>query len=343
VATTPAVDPARQLKEFERFVAQVQARDAAADSDDVLEKLMDMYELSNVLVHGRREIFEDTLLGDLEEDKAPSQHTSDMDSNQMSLSFRTSAATSLANLSYTLLRCPTVYVTEGMLQIYVRMLCQLGQPEYLPEIFHLYATKPIPRVSSANPVKYSMPWPRMPKYAIPIDLAEAALEAAILKKNLSLAVATIDTTVGAPAFRMNRLLRKASVPGLLVGGTPLVAYAGADYVSHWQNTMDTEMAKYTAIAGAVAYIGTLSTVGFVAITTYNDQMMRVVWRPGTYLSQRWLREEERRFFDRLALAWGFADKSRWGEEAGPEWNRLRDEVGLRDMILDKTDLMEGMQ
>jgi len=81
----------------------------------------------------------------------------------------------------------------------------------------------------------------------------------------------------------------------------------------------------------------------VAITTYNDQMQRVVWRPGTHLSSRWLQEEERRFFDRLALAWGFHEKSRWGEEHGVEWKTLRDACGVRDMILDKTDLMEGMQ
>jgi hypothetical protein len=326
---------------------------------------MDMYELSNVLVHGTRTIpdedaptssstsasqgkdIEDALLDDLAEEKSTSTASRTIDSaspqSQMTLSFRTGAATKLSHLSYTLLRDPKVYITEDMLQMYVRILCQLGKPEYLPEIFHLYATKPIPKADTASPVKYSSPWPKLPKYAIPIDLAEAALESAILKKNLPLAVAIIDTTVAAPAFRTNRVLRRAGVPGLLVGATPLVAYAGADWVSRWQNTMDVEMAKWTAIAGAAAYIGTLSTIGFVAITTYNDQMARVVWRPGTHLSSRWLREEERRFFDRLALAWGFQEKARWGEEHGAEWMRLRDEVGVRDMILDKTDLMEGMQ
>jgi hypothetical protein len=61
------------------------------------------------------------------------------------------------------------------------------------------------------------------------------------------------------------------------------------------------------------------------------------------LSARWIREEERAAFDRLALAWGFQKKARWGEEHGEDWEMLRDECGLRDMILDKTDLMEGMQ
>ncbi|ETI21961.1 hypothetical protein G647_06031 [Cladophialophora carrionii CBS 160.54] len=383
-AASTVDDPAQKLKDFEKFVAHVQSTDAAADHDDVLETLMDMYELSNVLVHGTRTIsdenglgssstpsspstsssqgkdIEDALLDDLVEEKstaAPVSRTDDsvsMSSHsqsqtqsqalpQMTASFRTNAAATLSHLSYTLLRDPKVYITEDMLQMYVRLLCQLGRPEYLPEIFHLYATKPIPRAGSAGPVKFSSPWPKLPKYAIPIDLAEAALESAILQKNLPLAVAIIDTTVAAPAFRTNRMLRKAGVPGAIVAATPLVAYAGADWVAQWQNTMDVEMAKWTAVAGAAAYIGTLSTIGFVAVTTYNDQMVRVVWRPGTHLSSRWLREDERRFFDRLALAWGFQDKARWGEEHGVEWKRLRDEVGLRDMILDKTDLMEGMQ
>ncbi|EXJ59075.1 hypothetical protein A1O7_06506 [Cladophialophora yegresii CBS 114405] len=371
-------DPAQKLKDFEKFVAHVQSTDAAADHDDVLEALMDMYELSNVLVHGTRNIpdedgassstapssaatsqgkdLEDALLDDLAEDKSTaarpvspqttdSVSVSSQDQTHMTASFRANAAATLSHLSYTLLRDPKVYITEDMLQMYVRLQCQLGKPEYLPEIFHLYATKPIPRPGSgtAAPIKFSSPWRKLPKYAVPIDLAEAALESAILHKNLPLAIAIIDTTVAAPAFRTSRMLRKAGVPGAVVAATPLVAYAAADWVAQWQNTMDVEMAKWTAVAGAAAYIGTLSTIGFVAVTTYNDQMVRVVWRPGTHLSSRWLREEERRFFDRLALAWGFQEKARWGEEHGPEWLRLRDEVGLRDMILDKTDLMEGMQ
>ncbi len=352
-------DPARKLKDFEKFVAHVQTADAAADQDDVLENLMDMYEYSNVLIHGTSKISEDqaakttssqgrdienSLLDDLaEEGTTLTETTTSVAPQQMTLSFRASAASTLAKLSYDLLRCPKVYISEGMLQMYVRLLCQLGAPEYLPEIFHLYATKRIPRAESAHPIKYSSPWPKMPKYAIPIDLAEAALESAILKKNLNLAVAIIDTTVGAPAFRTNRVLRKATPLGTIVGATPLAAYAFAEWVSNYQNTMDVTISKYGALAGAMAYIGTLSTIGFVAITTWNDQMQRVVWRPGTHLNQRWLREEERRFFDRLALAWGFPDKGQWGEEHGGEWLRLKDEVGTRDMILDKTDLMEGMQ
>lgn len=348
-------DPSERLDSFRKTVAYIHSHNAAADQVDVLEALMEMFSFANTLVHGvsriphetaqeRRKGGGDALLQDLTEDKAGDSSSEAMlvPDKQMSLAFREEAAKKVSELAYNLLRDPKVFISEQALQVYVRIMCLLGKPEYLPEIFDMYAKKMIPDPKS-SPVTYSAPWPRMPKYAIPHNLAEAALEAAILKKNLGLALAIIDTTVGAPAFRTNKILRRAGVPGLLVGGMPLVAYAGADWVAHWQNTMDVELSKYTAIAGALAYIGTLSTIGFVAVTTWNDQMQRVVWRPGTALSSRWIREEERAFFDRLALAWGFQERYRWGEEHGQDWQTLRDECGMRDMILDKTELMEGMQ
>ena len=103
------------------------------------------------------------------------------------------------------------------------------------------------------------------------------------------------------------------------------------------------MAKWTALAGSAAYIGTLGTIGFVAVTTWNDHMQRVVWQPGTGLWDRWIREDERLYLDRIALAWGFQEKWRRGEEQGGEWESLREVCGLRSMVLDKTDLMQGMQ
>lgn len=308
---------------------------------------MEMHSFASLLVLGVGEVpkdaeeqqgdeFGDALLQDLAEDRVS------LSQKQMPIQFRVSAAQQISELAYKLVRDAKVYISEPVLEMYVRIVCLLGKPEYLPEIFHLYAHKKIP-LQGSRPVKYSDPWPKMPKYAVPLKLAEAALESAILKKNLPLALAIIETTVAAPAFRASKVVRKASGPGLIVGATPLVAYAGADWVSHWQNTMDVEMAKYTAIAGALAYIGTLTTIGFVALTTWNDQMQRVVWRPGTKLRDRWTREEERAFLDRLALAWGFQEKYRWGEEHGQDWQTLRDACGMRDMILDKTELMEGMQ
>jgi hypothetical protein len=72
-------------------------------------------------------------------------------------------------------------------------------------------------------------------------------------------------------------------------------------------------------------------------------MERVVWQSGVPLRHRWLREEERAALDRVAVAWGFKDIYMRGEEEGEEWDSLREFIGMRGMILDKTDLMPGMQ
>ena len=47
--------------------------------------------------------------------------------------------------------------------------------------------------------------------------------------------------------------------------------------------------------------------------------------------------------DRVACIWGFNQNSRRGEEEGPDWEALREWIGLRGMILDKVSLMEGME
>lgn len=347
-------NPAEGLKKLKEDISRLTSQDVAAPTEEVMAILEGCYQFANCIVFGTSngsneatekpgEDLSQAVLRDLAEDKDPSKDAPVLvPDREMSAPFRHNAAGTIAELAYTLLRDSKVYISEEVLQVYVRIQCLMGKPEYVPEIFHLYAHKKIPH-QNTKPVKYSDPWPKMPKYAVPFDLAEAALESAILKKNLPLALAIIDTTVATPAFRANKVLRRASLPGFFVAGTPLAAYAGADWVAHWQNTMDIEMSKYTAIAAAMAYVGTLTTIGFVAVTTSNDQMVRVVWRPGTGLADRWIREDERAFFDKLALAWGFQERHRWGEEEGEDWQRLRDECGMRDMILDKTDLMEGMQ
>ncbi len=346
------LNPTTELKALKQAVTRLTSLDTAADSSEVLSLLLDCYKLANCLVFGVSkganevttkpgEDLSQAILRDLAEDNSK-QDSVFVPDKELSAPFRDNAARTIAELIYTLLRDPKVYVSDEALSLYVRIQCLLGKPEYLPEIFHLHAHKKIPN-GKTKPITYSEPWSKLPKYAIPPTLADAALEAAIIKKNLPLAIAIIDTTVASPANRVARIMGRATVPALFVGATPLLAYAGANWVAHWQNTMDVEMSKYTAIAGALAYIGTLTTIGFVAITTSNDQMERVVWRPGTKLSDRWLREPERAMFDRLALAWGFQEKYRWGEEQGHDWLQLKDECGMRDMILDKTDLMEGMQ
>lgn len=56
-----------------------------------------------------------------------------------------------------------------------------------------------------------------------------------------------------------------------------------------------------------------------------------------------MREDERAMVDRIAIAWGFKDKKKRGEEEGEEWEWLREWAGRRAMILDAAELMEGME
>ena len=345
------LNPAEVLVSLKQDISKITSANVAPSQDTIIILLDLIYQLSNVIIFGINkgpnevqskdgENLADSVLRDLAE--GSSDEPVYIADKEMSAPFRQNAAGTLAELTWTLVRDPKVFISLDVLNIYTRIQCLLGTPEYLPEIFNLFAHKKIPHANS-SPVTYSDPWSKLPKYAVPQATASAALQAAILKKNLPLALAVIDTTVATPAFRANKVMTKASIPLLGVAALPALAYAGSTWVASTQNTMDFEMSKYTSIAAAMAYIGTLSTIGFVAITTSNDQMERIVWRPGTHLSARWLREDERAFFDRLALAWGFEEKARWGEEAGEDWQTLRDECGVRDMILDKTDLMEGMQ
>lgn len=107
--------------------------------------------------------------------------------------------------------------------------------------------------------------------------------------------------------------------------------------------MDPTAATNMAFAGILAYVGFTATIGVVAVTTSNDQMDRITWATGTPLRERWLREEERALIDQVAGAWGFKDLSKRGEEEGRDWETLREWVGMRGMMLDRVELMEGME
>lgn len=124
---------------------------------------------------------------------------------------------------------------------------------------------------------------------------------------------------------------------------PVACYSIASWASSLQNTMDPSTATGIAFAAGLAYVGGVSSIGVLAITTANDQMERVTWLPGVPLRHRWLREEERAAMDKVALAWGFKNIDYRGEEEGEEWEALREFIGMRGMILDRTDLMPGMQ
>lgn len=235
-----------------------------------------------------------------------------------------------------------VFISPRALERYVEAQCILNRADHLPEVFHLYANKPIPEEKSSPP-KFHKANPKDVNSAVSAELANRAIDVAIKQKNLPLVLAMIDNTFCAPAFHRAKIFRKAAVPLVGLAAAPAACFTLASWASTFQNTMDPSTATGIAFAASLAYVAGTSSMGILAITTANDQMKRVTWLPGVPLRHRWLREEERAALDKVACAWGFQDPYMHGEETGEEWDSLREFLGMRGMILDKTELMEGMQ
>jgi hypothetical protein len=248
----------------------------------------------------------------------------------------------LSYLAYKIIKHPPVFISPKLLETYVAVQCSLRRIDSLPEIFDLYAHKPVP-VPDSSPLAFKNPSPNSPSHAIPESLAQQALGQAIAQKKLTLALDIISSTYATPAFRRNKFIRKAlpAVTGL--GLTPVVAVPLAKTFATQSLTMDQDILAIYTFFGILTYVGTVTCLGFIALTTYNDHMERVTWIPGMPLRNRWMREEERAAADKLALAWGFKERERRGEEEGEEWELLRTWCGYRGMILDATELMDGME
>lgn len=249
---------------------------------------------------------------------------------------------SVSQIATDIVKDEKVFISPNVLACYTKVQTLLKKAEHFPEIFHLYAHKPVPEQNS-SPVKYHKANPSSINSAVPSELANMALDVAIEQRNLSLVLAVIDNTFCTKAFHRAKVFTKASAP---LGGlttAPIACYAIASWASGLQNTMEPSTATGIAFAAGLAYVGGVSSIGVLAITTANDQMERVTWLPGIPLRHRWLREEERAAMDKVALAWGFKSIDYRGEEEGEEWEALREFIGMRGMILDRTDLMPGMQ
>jgi hypothetical protein len=357
-ATTTIANVEENLKWITDTSRDAISSETVPDELTILEILIKSQEVANILTFGTSEqpqaetapkqpktspgTGSTSSLLDLEDEEADVYGATVSSSSDISVAARQRASNVISSTIYELLRDKKVFISPDALNIYSRIQLLLSSPKYLPEIFDLYATKPIPTAGS-SPITYSKSWKPHPKNAIDIKLSDAALDAAIAKKDLPLALAIIDTTVSTPSFRFAKVLSKAALPLAAWAALPFVAYTGADWLAHYQNTMDEDYARDIVLMASGAYIFTLSIIGFTAVTTYNDQMERVSWQPGYRLRDRWLHEEERLYFDRLAMAWGFKERSRRGEEQGEEWEALREFLGMRMMVLDKTSLLEGME
>ncbi|KAI2624804.1 hypothetical protein GGS21DRAFT_532188 [Xylaria nigripes] len=248
----------------------------------------------------------------------------------------------ISQTAYQIIAHRPVIITPKILKQYVKVQAKLGRPETLPRVFDLYACKPVPRKGSEPPT-YTTPNPKSAGKAIESEVVDTALDTSIEAKNIDAAVGIIENSYARTAFVRSKLLRNGLLPLFSVVFTPVAAYILASKFAGFQQAMDSGTATGVAFAGILAYVGFTASIGLVAVTTANDQMKRVSWAPGIPLRERWIREEERAALDKIACAWGFKEPWRQGEEDGTDWNALREYIGQKGMILDRTELMEGMQ
>lgn len=241
-------------------------------------------------------------------------------------------------------RHPNIFLSPAILKAYINLQSLLHQPSSFPDILALYASKPIPRESSSDKsISFTPANPNAPNTAVDTDTANAALNAAITSHDLPLALDIISTTFSTPSYKRAKLIRRALIPSTLLTATPVLAYTASQQFSLLQTTMDPTYATWIAFAGIMTYTSVVGSLGYIVITTTNDQMDRVTWAKGVPLWERWVREEERAALDRVAGHWGFRSLEKRGEEEGVEWEGLREEVGIRGMVLDRAELMEGME
>ncbi|KAI0478171.1 hypothetical protein F4859DRAFT_513756 [Xylaria cf. heliscus] len=248
----------------------------------------------------------------------------------------------ISETAYSIMAYPPVSITPKLLKQYVQVQARLGKPETLPKVFQLYASKPLPKAGS-NPLTYTEQNPNRAASAVEAEIVDMALDTAIAAKNLDAAVGIIENSYGTTAFVRSKLLRYGLLPATTLAVTPIAAYLLASNFSGLQQTMDSATATGVAFAGILAYVGFTGSIGLVAVMTANDHMKRVSWAPGMVLRERWIREEERAALDKIACAWGFQEIWRQGEEEGADWDALREYLGQKGMILDRTELMDGME
>ena len=251
-------------------------------------------------------------------------------------------ADSISSTAYSIVIDPRVFITSGILATYIHTQALLGRPQSFPYILDLYASKPIPQPGRV-PIEYKDANPNRASSAVPLVVAHTALKAAIAAKDLPLCLSIIDTSVCTSAYRRNKILRHAFLPFSGLALAPAAAYVLAAHLAQYQHSMDHQVATNTAFVGILAYLGFTTMIGFVAITTANDQMDRITWATGIPLRERWSREDERALVDQVAGAWGFQDETKRGEEEGGDWEALREWALMRGMVLDKPELMTGME
>lgn len=248
----------------------------------------------------------------------------------------------LSNLVHSVVVHPDICISPQVLTHYISIQATLERPSTLAQVIELARTKPIPRAKSSPP-SYRPAQPNAIINSITPELAQQALQVALDARALVAAIDIINASYGTTAFRRAQVLRRGWLPATLMALVPAGAWTVASRLALFQTTIESGTATGLAFVGFLAYAGFTGTLGFVALSTANDQMERVTWASGVPLRERWLREDERAALDAVACAWGFGEVSRRGEEEGAEWDALREWCGAKGMVLDRVSLMQGME
>lgn len=248
----------------------------------------------------------------------------------------------ISQVAFDIVCHPTVVITPQILDVYVGIQGLLGDPDTLPYVLELYASKPKPQ-ASAGSLEYLQRNRNAAANAIDPVTAEKALGIAIEAKNLDAAVGIVANTYGSKAFLRQKMLRKALLPATAVAAMPFAVWLVASRLAKFQQLYDDQTATAMAAAGLLVYVSATGFMGALAVFTHNDQMNRVTWAPGMRLFSRWLREEERAGLDRVACAFGFSEVNRRGEEEGTDFESLGKYILLRGMVLDRVESMPGMK
>ncbi|KAL2113641.1 hypothetical protein VUR80DRAFT_3095 [Thermomyces stellatus] len=242
---------------------------------------------------------------------------------------------------YDIVASPNVVLTTEILNLYVDIQSKLAQPSTIPDVFELFKTKPQPRKSGES-ITYKEVNPDRASAAIDLDVADKALDAAMAVKDLDAAIGIVEACYTGKPFIKQKLARVASLPAVLTVATPFAAYTIARQFAFAHYSVDPATATGVTFALGMAYLVFTTSLGLIAKATVADHMVRVTWAAGIPLRDRWLREEEREALDKIAMAWGFKETWRHGEEGGVEWACLREYIGQKGMILDRVEFMEGM-
>ncbi|KAL2889396.1 hypothetical protein HOO65_030897 [Ceratocystis lukuohia] len=248
----------------------------------------------------------------------------------------------ISQAAFNIISAPNVVVTMPLLKQYIQIHAELGLANTVAEALAMYGSKPVPVESANGVISFKKRYPKLPSAAIDEDVAAAALQVALQAKNLDAAVNIVDVCYCTQAFYLRKIMASATVPALAAGLIPATSYGIASAFASYNSSIDPGMATSFAFMGIMAYIGFTGSMGVVARMSMMDHMNRVTWMPGTPMRKRWLREDERAAMDKIATAWGFQESWKHGEESGPEWASLREYLGLKDMILDRVEFMEGM-